>query len=180
MTAICLIYPDRLCRYTSGISWCTWREIQHSKWDSSWWRHQMKTFSTLPSLWAGNSPVTCEFSSHTTASDAELWYFLSSTPEQTVEYTIETPSHYDVTVMYHIISLFCFHNIDNSATVQLGNMMKIRITNRFLLINITIVWLPLTSCFFIIMIWKVPNLYTVPGLDHVYNHRCGTHCLSEI
>ena len=30
---------------------------------SSWWRHQMETFSTLLALCAGNSPVTGEFPS---------------------------------------------------------------------------------------------------------------------
>ena len=30
-------------------------------WISSWWRHQMETFSALLSLCAGNSPVTGEF-----------------------------------------------------------------------------------------------------------------------
>ena len=29
----------------------------------SWWRHQMETFSALLALYAGNSPVTCEFPS---------------------------------------------------------------------------------------------------------------------
>ena len=29
---------------------------------SAWWRHRMETFSALPTLWAGNSPVTGEFS----------------------------------------------------------------------------------------------------------------------
>ena len=29
--------------------------------DSSWWRHQMETFSLLLALCAGNSPVTGEF-----------------------------------------------------------------------------------------------------------------------
>ena len=32
---------------------------------SSWWRHQMGTFSTLLTLCAGNSPVIDEFSPHT-------------------------------------------------------------------------------------------------------------------
>ena len=52
-----------------------------------------------------------EFTGHrwiplTKASDAELWYFPWSTPEQTVEQTIKTPviwdahgAHYDVIVM---------------------------------------------------------------------------------
>ena len=29
--------------------------------NSTWWLHQMETFSTLRALWAGNSPVTGEF-----------------------------------------------------------------------------------------------------------------------
>ena len=48
----------------------------------------------------------------TKASDAELWCFLWSSPEQTVEQTIETPwdsrrhrAHYDVTVMCYPLSL---------------------------------------------------------------------------
>ena len=31
--------------------------------NGSWWHHQMKTFSVLPALWTGNSPVTGEFPS---------------------------------------------------------------------------------------------------------------------
>ena len=30
-------------------------------WNTSWWRHQMETFSALLALFAGNSPVTGEF-----------------------------------------------------------------------------------------------------------------------
>ena len=41
---------------------------------NAWWRHQMKTFSTLLAICAGNSLVT-------KASDAELWCFLWSEPE---------------------------------------------------------------------------------------------------
>ena len=44
-------------------------------WLSSWWRHQMETFSALLALCAGNSPV------RTKASDAEHWCFLSAVPE---------------------------------------------------------------------------------------------------
>ena len=46
------------------------------------WHHQMETFSALLALCVGNSPVTGE--SLTKASDAELWCFLWSVPEQTV------------------------------------------------------------------------------------------------
>ena len=55
----------------------------------SWWRHLMKTFSALLAFCAGNSPGTVI--PHTKASDAELWCFLWSLPELTVEQTIETP-----------------------------------------------------------------------------------------
>ena len=46
----------------------------------------METFSALLSLCVGNSPVT---------GDAELWYFIWSAPEQTVEKAIETPVIWD-------------------------------------------------------------------------------------
>ena len=42
----------------------------------------METFSMLLALCVGNPPVTCGLKK---ASDAELWCFLWSTPEQTVE-----------------------------------------------------------------------------------------------
>ena len=57
------------------------------------WRHQMETFSALLTLCAGNSPVPGEFPSK--ASVAELWRFLWSAPEQTVEQTNKTPVIWD-------------------------------------------------------------------------------------
>ena len=56
----------------------------------SWWRHQMETFSVLLALFCG------EFADHlwisrTKSSDAELWCFLWSAPEPTVEHTMATP-----------------------------------------------------------------------------------------
>ena len=51
----------------------------------------METFSALLALCAGNSPVTGEKKIPLTkASDAELWCFLWSAPEQTAEQTLET------------------------------------------------------------------------------------------
>ena len=50
-----------------------------------WWRHQMETFSALLAICAGNSLVTSEFPTHTKASDTELWCFLWSAPEWTIE-----------------------------------------------------------------------------------------------
>ena len=63
----------------------------------SWWRHQMKTFSAL---------LVDRWIPLTKASDAELWCFLWSAPEQTVVQTIDSSviwdamgADYDVTVM---------------------------------------------------------------------------------
>ena len=47
---------------------------------SSRWHHQMKTFSVLLALCAGNSPVTSEFPSKRPVTQSFLWYFLWSAP----------------------------------------------------------------------------------------------------
>ena len=59
---------------------------RHGK-EHTWWHHQMETFSALLALCEGNPLVD---SPHK-GSDAELWCFLWSVPEQTVEKTIERP-----------------------------------------------------------------------------------------
>ena len=60
-----------------------------------WWRHQMETFTALLAP-SGETPVTVIIPL-TKASDAELWWFLWSAPEQMVEQKLirrwfETPS----------------------------------------------------------------------------------------
>ena len=40
---------------------CNHHNTNYSKTLSTWWRHQMKTFSALLAICAGNSPVTGEF-----------------------------------------------------------------------------------------------------------------------
>ena len=64
--------------------------------------------SSNGNIFCVTGPLCGEFTGHrwiprTKASDAELWCFLWSAPEQKVEQTIETPvrhcAHYDVTVM---------------------------------------------------------------------------------
>ena len=66
---------------------------------STWWRHQMETFSALLALCEGDSPVIGEFPHRwiplTKANDAKLWCFLWSAPEQTVEQTTQTPVIWD-------------------------------------------------------------------------------------
>ena len=52
------------------------------------WRHQMETFSALLAFCVGNSPVT-----------GELWCFLFSAPEPTVEQTMETLLIWDATTL---------------------------------------------------------------------------------
>ena len=48
----------------------------------TWWRHKMETISALLAFGEGNH--------RSPASDAELWCFLWSAPEQSVKQTIET------------------------------------------------------------------------------------------
>ena len=59
------------------------------------WRHQMEIISTLLALCEGNPRGGDRWILFTKTSDAELWYFLWSTPEQTVKQTIETPVIWD-------------------------------------------------------------------------------------
>ena len=47
---------------------------------TTWWRHQMETFSALMAICMGNSPVPGQFD-RTKTSDAELWCFLWLAPE---------------------------------------------------------------------------------------------------
>ena len=56
---VTLLYQDRSL-------WChqfdSARYSKHMTWlESSWWRHQMETFSALLAICAGNSPVPGEF-----------------------------------------------------------------------------------------------------------------------
>ena len=51
-----------------------------------WWRYGMGIFSALLALCEGNPPITGGFPSQS-ASDAEIWCFLSCTYEQTIEQT---------------------------------------------------------------------------------------------
>ena len=54
----------------------------------TWWRHQMETF---PRYWPFVRGIHWStVNSRTKASDAELWYFLWSAPEQMVEWKIKT------------------------------------------------------------------------------------------
>ena len=79
---------------------------------SSWWRHQMETFSALLAFCAGNSPVTGEFP----AQSPVTWTFICflwSTPELTVELTMETPVIWDAITLIMTSSLwsYCLGNI---------------------------------------------------------------------
>ena len=65
----------------------------------AWRRHQMKQITALLALCEGKPPVTGGFSSHRPGCDAELWCFLWSAPEQTLEQTIETPVIWDALVL---------------------------------------------------------------------------------
>ena len=61
----------------------------------SWWRHQMQDiFRVTDLLWEESTGY--RWIPLTKASDAELWYYLWSAPEQTVVQTIETLVIWDV------------------------------------------------------------------------------------
>ena len=65
------------------------RDIKRNGHHALWWRHQMETFSALLALW--EESVGHRWIPLAMTSDAELWCFLLSAPERTVEKTIETP-----------------------------------------------------------------------------------------
>ena len=79
--------------------WWLSARLEFSLWLTAWWHHQMETFYMLLALCEGNPLVT-------KASDAELWCFLWSVPEQTVEQTIETPVIWDAIALFRT-SLLC-------------------------------------------------------------------------
>ena len=56
---------------------------------TAWWRHQMKIFSGLLVLCAGNSPVTGDFPSQRPVTRS-FDVFFDPAPEQTVDQTVET------------------------------------------------------------------------------------------
>ena len=78
-------YTNRLVLWAARLRRC--RQIQTHTVTRR--RHQMETFSALLTLCAGN------WIHPTKASDAELLYFLWSSPEQTAEQTIETQVIWD-------------------------------------------------------------------------------------
>ena len=97
----------------------------------TWWRHQMKTFSALLALLWGES-TGHRWIPLTKASDAEVWCFLWSAPEQKFVQTIKTLviwdaiAHYDVTVMNHQ-HICCFshdHKVLCAWYVSLSNCIS--------------------------------------------------------
>ena len=63
----------------------------------------METFSMLLALCAGNSPVTSEFPSQMPVTRSFDVFFIS--PEQTIEYTIETLVIWDAIMPIIVMSL---------------------------------------------------------------------------
>ena len=71
---------------------------------SSWWRHQMETFSTLLALCAGNSPVTGEFSAQRPVTRVLVFSLIYAWINAWVNNREagdlrRHSSHYDVTIM---------------------------------------------------------------------------------
>ena len=88
----------------SGIS--TDRDISVWCCHSPWWRHQMKTFSALLAICAGNSPVTGEFPAHKGQWRGALMFSLICAWMNGWVNNREAgdlrchPAHYDVIVMH--------------------------------------------------------------------------------
>ena len=90
-------------------------EILLSQWTqhnhNSWWRHQMETFSALPAICAGNSPVTGEFPAQGQSRGTLMFSFICAWINGWVNNheaadVMRHRAHYDVTVMF---TEFSFH-----------------------------------------------------------------------
>ena len=93
------------------ISWCIDildRVITAPDWNenhTSWWRHQMETFSALLALCAGNSPVTGEFPSQRPVTRSfDVFFDLRLNKQLSKQsrrrFLRRNRAHYDVTVMW--------------------------------------------------------------------------------
>ena len=89
VTIACMSNPPRGPLNTGVVCKCIFR---------SWWRHQLETF---PRYWPFVMGI---HRSPTKACDTELWCFLWSVPEQTVEKTVDIPVIWDATNA-HVTSL---------------------------------------------------------------------------
>ena len=80
-------------RGLTGYSQCKFLQINYG---SSWWRHQMETFSTLLALCVGNSPVPGEFPAQrpvTRSFDVFFDLRLNKRLSKKSWWWFETPSH---------------------------------------------------------------------------------------
>ena len=103
-------------------SWIVWRHIITCSWmpkcSSSWWRHQMETFSSLLALCVGNSSVTDEFLSQRPVTwRGTLMFSLICawtkywTNNRNASDLRRHRVHYDVTVIWQgMIALFDIHS----------------------------------------------------------------------
>ena len=93
------------------ISWCIDildRVITVPEWNenhTSWWRHQMETFSDLLAICAGNSPITGEFPSQRPVTGVLTFSLICAWTNSWVNnrdagFLRRTRAHYDVTVMW--------------------------------------------------------------------------------
>ena len=87
--------------------------ISHKRNGSSWWRHQMETFSALLALCAGNSPLTSGFHSQRPATRSFDFFSLicawinSWVNNREVGDLRRHRAHYDVIVMFVKVRFFC-------------------------------------------------------------------------
>ena len=111
-------------------------------------------------------PLCGEFTGHrwiplTKASDAQLWHFLWSAPEQMVVQTIETPvicdlrchfAHYDIPVMYFWINIKMMFNCKYIAMYFGGGILGDLIYNNSTLLQI-MVWCHEATSHYLNQLW---------------------------
>ena len=89
---ISVLGNDRKCHELLYDSWnnfsSTW-----VKFDTSWWRHQIKTFSALLAIRAGNSPVPGEFPAQRPVRRSFDVFLNKRLSNQCWGWCFETPSH---------------------------------------------------------------------------------------
>ena len=94
---------------------------------SSWWRHQMETFSALLAICAGNSPVPGEFPAHRPVTQSFEFSLICARMNGWINNgdagdLRRHRAHYGVTVMSYVRSVFNQHttNLRVSAILTFG------------------------------------------------------------
>ena len=115
------------CVQFSVLYWCIvsyGADVLLNLWDwSTWWRHQMETFSALLAICAGNSPVPVN-SPHKGQWRGALFSLICVWIDGWVDNreagdVIRYCAHYDVIVMISVLCIYCVSGFQNTEVIQL-------------------------------------------------------------